>query len=74
LKLIIEGLLHLYNKELSADLEKIKALVMAYTGKVAFHVDGTTIHSALNVPVNQSLTNLSNLSSDTLNRLTNKFE
>jgi hypothetical protein len=74
LKLIIEGLLHLYNKELSADLEKIKALVMAYTGKVAFHVDGTTIHSALNVPVNQSLINLSNLSSDTLNKLTNKFE
>jgi hypothetical protein len=47
---------------------------MAYTKKATFHVDGTTIYSALNVPVNQSLTNLSNLSFDTLNRLTNKYE
>jgi hypothetical protein len=74
LKLIIQGLLRLYNKDLSADLEKTKVLKMAFTGKAAFNIDGTTIHSALNIPINQSLTNLSNLSSDILNRLTNKYE
>jgi hypothetical protein len=66
--------LDLYIKELSSNLEKIKTLVMAYTGNALFHASGTTIHYALNVLINQSLTNLSNLSSDTLNRLTNKYK
>jgi hypothetical protein len=47
---------------------------MAYTSKVAFHINGTTIHSSLNALVNQSLTNLFILSFGTLNRLINKYE
>ena len=74
LKLIIQGLLHLCNKELLANLENILALLIADTGKVTFHVNGTTIYSSLNALINQSLTNLSNISFGTLNRLTNKYE
>jgi hypothetical protein len=34
---------------------------MASTNKVAFNIDGQTIHSTLNMHVQQTLTNLSNL-------------
>jgi hypothetical protein len=37
---------------------------MASTCKVAFNIDGQTIHSKLNIPFQQTLTNLSNLSSN----------
>jgi hypothetical protein len=39
LKLIIQALLLIYNKNLSSNLSKIKALLMASTCKVAFHID-----------------------------------
>jgi hypothetical protein len=51
LKLIIQGLLRLYNKDISYDLTKTKALLMASTNKVAFNFDGLTIHSTLNIPI-----------------------
>ena len=53
-------------------MEKIKVLKIALIGKAAFNVDGTTIHSPLNILINQSLTSLTNLSLDILNRLTNR--
>jgi hypothetical protein len=37
---------------------------MASIGKVFFNIDGLTIHSTSNVPTQQSLSSLSNLSSD----------
>jgi hypothetical protein len=40
LKLIIQGLLRLYNKDLSSNWTKIKALLMAFMEKVAFNIDG----------------------------------
>jgi len=43
---------------------------MASIGKVAFNIDDLTIHSTLNILVQQSLSSLPNLSSDSLNRLT----
>jgi hypothetical protein len=55
LKLIIQGLLQLYNKNMSFDLTKIKALRMAWVGKVALNIDGLTIHSTLNILVQQFL-------------------
>ncbi len=48
LKLIFQGLLQLYNKNLSLDLIKVKALLIAFTSKVAFNIDNQTIHSTLN--------------------------
>jgi hypothetical protein len=47
---------------------------MASTSKVTFNIDGQTIHSTLNIPIQQTLTNLSNLSLNSLNRLTCQYE
>jgi len=49
LKLIIQGLLWLYNRDMFFDLTKTKVLFMALISKVAFNIDGLTIHSALNI-------------------------
>jgi hypothetical protein len=70
LKLIIQGLLRLYNKKKYSNLTKTKALLMASISKVAFNIDGLIIHSTLNIDVQQSLSSLPNLSSDSLNRFT----
>ncbi len=43
LKLIIQILLQLNNKNISFDLTKTKALVMASTSKTAFNIDSLTI-------------------------------
>jgi hypothetical protein len=51
LKLIIQGLLQLYTKDISYELTKIKALLMASTGKIAFNIDGLIIHLTLNILV-----------------------
>jgi len=56
-KLLIQGLLRLYNKNMSFDLTKIKALLMASIGKVAFNIDGLTVYSTLNIPIQQFLFN-----------------
>jgi hypothetical protein len=47
---------------------------MASIGKATFNIDGQIIHSALNIPIQQTLTNLSNLSLYSLNRLTCEYE
>jgi hypothetical protein len=46
----------------------------ASTSKVAFNIDGQTIHLTFNIPIQQTLTNLSNLSSNSLNRFTCWYE
>jgi hypothetical protein len=51
LKFIIQWLLWLYNKDISFDLTKTKALLMASIGKIAFNIDGLIIYSTLNIPV-----------------------
>jgi hypothetical protein len=52
-KLIIQGLLWIYNKYISSNLTKIKALLMASTSKTTFNIHGLTIHSTLNIHVQQ---------------------
>jgi hypothetical protein len=51
LKLIIQGLLWLYNRDISSDLIRTKALLMVSSSKDAFNIDGLTIHSTLNIHV-----------------------
>jgi hypothetical protein len=58
LKLIIQGLLQLYNRNISFNLTKTKVLLMASIGKIAFNINGLTIHSTLNILVQQSLYSL----------------
>jgi hypothetical protein len=59
---------------MSSNLIKTKALLMASTSKVAFNIDDLIIHSTMNLHVQQSLYNLPNLSSYSLNRLTCRYE
>jgi hypothetical protein len=47
---------------------------LASTSKVAFNFDGLTIHSTLNIPIQQSLFILPNLSPNSLNRFTCQYE
>jgi len=51
LKLIIQGLLRLYTRDISSDLTKIKALFMPSIGKISFNIDGLIIHLTLNILV-----------------------
>ncbi len=59
---------------MSFDLIKTKALLMTSISKIASNIDGLIIHSALNIPIQQSLSNLPNLSSNSLNRLTCQYQ
>jgi hypothetical protein len=59
---------------MSSNLTKTKALFMALTSKVVFNIDDLTIHSTLNIPIQQSLSNLPNLSSYSLNWLKCQYE
>ncbi len=74
LKLIIQGLLQSYNKDIYSNLTKTKALFMVFTSKVAFNIDGLTIYSTLNIHIQQSLFSLLNLSWNSLNKLTCQHE
>jgi hypothetical protein len=74
LKFIIQGLLWLYNRNMSSDLIKTKALLMASIGKITFNIDDLIIHLTLNKHVQQSLSSLPNLSSYSLNGLTCQYE
>jgi hypothetical protein len=47
-KFIIQGLLRLYNRDISFDLTKSKALLVVSIGKVVFNIVSLTIHSTLN--------------------------
>lgn len=46
-----------------ADLNKVRAILLAPTGKAAYNIQGKTIHSTLNIPANQSLKNYKSLDS-----------
>jgi hypothetical protein len=48
----------------------MKALFMGFTCKIAFSIDEKIIHSILNKTTQQNLSKISNLSSNSLNKLT----
>ena len=68
------NLLSMHYKNIKSDPLKSKALLIAFIGKAAFNIGGTTIHSALHIPINQSLSNLNKLSTKTLSKLTEQYE
>jgi hypothetical protein len=47
---------------------------MASTSKGVFNIDGITIYSILNIFIQQSLISVPNLSTNSLNRLTRRYE
>lgn len=69
---IYQSLLRLLNKP-PADLESPKILLCAPTGKAAFNINGTTLHSAFVLPLSQCSHDLAPLSSSTRNTLFTKL-
>lgn len=51
----------LYKKNVCGNITKVNGLLMTSIGKVAFNIDGSTLHSTQNTLVQQSLPNISNL-------------
>jgi hypothetical protein len=51
LLLMIQDFLRHYNRKLASNPLKQKAILMAFTCKLAFNIDGTTIHSKLSLPL-----------------------
>ena len=51
LMLLSQGLLRHYATTLQSNTDSPLALIMAYTGKATFNIGGTTIHSALHLPL-----------------------
>lgn len=70
--LLIQALLRFYNRHPDSNPLKKKALLMAYTGKVAYNIDGATIYSSLSLPLNCK--NLPSLISERLDTLVKKYD
>ena len=51
LLLLVQALQRIYLRTKEFDLEKPHVLLMAYTGKAAYNIGGTMIHSALDLPI-----------------------
>lgn len=64
----------LYKKNVCANITKVNGLLMTSIGKVAFNIDGSTLHSTQNTLVQQSLPNISNLFAWALNKRTCRYE
>ena len=71
-KAIYQMAVKYYNKLQGEDFQQIKVLVLAPTGKAAYHVRGNTIHSALRIAANQKLEHRS-LNTNSLNSFRNQF-
>jgi hypothetical protein len=52
LMLLIQALIHFYNRHPHSNPFFKKNLPMAYTGKTTFNINRTTIHSSLSIPLN----------------------
>jgi hypothetical protein len=50
--LLIQALIHFYNRHFHSDPFIKKTLLMAYIRKATFNIDGTTIHSNISIPFN----------------------
>ena len=51
---IYQALIWLYNNAINNDPNKPKGLMTTYTGKAAYNIGGSTLHSAFHIPFNKS--------------------
>lgn len=72
-KALYQAALKCLNRIAGDDFHHIKVLLIAPTGKAAYNIQGSTIHSAMNVPANRSLKDYQKLDASRLNSLRNKF-
>ena len=73
LTVLYQGLYHLLCEKAGQNQEDYRILVIAPTDKAAFNVKGSTIHSALHVPVNQASDEYKKLSHDALSTYQMKY-
>ena len=51
---IYDGLLHFYIKDIENDSLKKKGIIVAFTRKAVYNVNGITVHSTLLLPLNST--------------------
>ena len=69
IKSLYQAALKYYNSKAGENFNEVKILLLASTGKAAFGIKGSTIHSTLAIPACQSLKNYKPLDSSRLNTL-----
>jgi hypothetical protein len=72
MKELLQILIRIYDSNNSSDPMKPKGLIVAYTGKDAYNVGGTKVHSAFLIPFNNS--QFLPLSKEMLDTLSNIYE
>ncbi|KAL9957973.1 hypothetical protein ACROYT_G034933 [Oculina patagonica] len=72
-KVLLQAVYKYLNTRAGEDFHQIKAILVAPTGKAAYNIQGSTIHTALSVPANQSLKVYKKLDASRLNSLRCKF-
>ena len=72
-KALYQAAIKCLNSNAGDDFEQTRALLIAPTGKAAFNIHGSSIHSALAVPANRSLHSYQRLDASRLNSLRNKL-
>lgn len=68
-KALYQAVIKHLNMRAGDDFNKIRAILLAPTGKAAYNIQGKTIHSTFNIPANQNLKNYKSLDSSWLNTL-----
>ena len=68
-KALYQAALKYYNSRAGDNFAQIRVLMLAPTGKAAYIIKGTTIHSALAIPACQSLKTYKRMDSNRLNSL-----
>ena len=68
-KALYQAVIKHLNMRAGDDFNKIRAILLAPTGKAAYNIQGKTIHSTFNIPANQNLKNYKSLDSSRLNIL-----
>ena len=60
-KALYQAVIKYLNVRVGDDFNKVRAILLALTGKAAYNIQGKTIHSTLNIPANQNLKNYKSL-------------
>jgi len=68
-KALYQAVIKYLNMRAGDDFNKVRAILLAPTGKAAYNIQGKTIHNTFNIPANQNLKNYKSLDSSRLNTL-----
>ena len=71
--MINQALLRYFDTVPGENVDDIKVLLTAPTGKAAYNIKGCTLHSAFGIPANHSLATYQHLDNSRLNSMRTKF-